>query len=86
MSANACSGQSGTVRQGRGVHCSGGDGTYHFRRGAHVADARCEGKALPFDRFIPNAETIAAMKEAREGKAKRFNSVEALMTDLNSED
>jgi DNA-damage-inducible protein J len=43
-------------------------------------------QALPFDRFIPNAETIAAMKEAREGKAKRFDSVEALMADLNSED
>ncbi len=43
-------------------------------------------QALPFDALIPNAETIAAMKEAREGKAKRFDSVEALMADLNSED
>jgi DNA-damage-inducible protein J len=43
-------------------------------------------QALPFDPFIPNAETIAAMMEAREGKAKRFDSVEALMADLNSED
>lgn len=36
--------------------------------------------------FVPNAETIAAIKEARAGKLKRFESVEALMADLNSED
>ena len=43
-------------------------------------------KALPFDPLIPNAETIEAMKEARRGKLDTFDSVEALMTDLNAED
>ena len=43
-------------------------------------------QALPFDPLIPNAETIAAMKEAREGKAKAFDSVEKLMADLNADD
>jgi DNA-damage-inducible protein J len=28
-------------------------------------------RALPFDPFIPNAETIAAMKEARAGKTEK---------------
>jgi DNA-damage-inducible protein J len=40
-------------------------------------------KALPFDVRVPNAETQAAMREARGGKAKRFDDIEALMTDLN---
>ena len=44
-------------------------------------------KALPFEPFRPNAETIAAMQEARAGKnSKRFDSVEALMADLNADD
>lgn len=34
----------------------------------------------------PNAETIAAMKEARTRKLKSFNCVEALMDDLNAEE
>ena len=42
--------------------------------------------ALPFDPLIPNAETVEAMKEARQGKLASFDSVEALMTDLNAED
>lgn len=42
-------------------------------------------QAFPFDPFVPNAETIAAMKEARLGKGKRFDSVEALMADLNAD-
>ena len=42
--------------------------------------------ALPFDPLIPNAVTIAAMKEARAGNLKSFNSVEALMADLHSDD
>jgi len=41
-------------------------------------------KALPFDPLIPNATTIAAMKEARKGKLRRFSSVQALMDDLNA--
>lgn len=40
--------------------------------------------ALPFDPLIPNATTIAAMKEARAGNLKGFDSVEALMADLHA--
>jgi len=43
-------------------------------------------KALPFDPLVPNAETIAAMKEARRGGLAGFNSIEALVADLNAED
>lgn len=43
-------------------------------------------KALPFDPLIPNATTIAAMKEARAGNLPRANSIEELMTALNADD
>ena len=43
-------------------------------------------KALPFEPLIPNETTIAAMREARTGKLKRFDSVEALMAHLHAED
>lgn len=43
-------------------------------------------KALPFEPLVPNAETIAAMQEARSGTLKSFTSVEALMADLNADD
>jgi DNA-damage-inducible protein J len=43
-------------------------------------------KALPFEPLIPNETTIQAMKEAREGKGKRFASVADLMADLNADD
>ncbi len=42
--------------------------------------------ALPFDPLIPNAETVEAMKEARRGKLASFDSVDALMADLNADD
>ena len=42
--------------------------------------------ALPFEPLIPNEKTIEAMKEARKSKLKSFNSVKALMEDLNAED
>jgi len=42
--------------------------------------------ALPFDPLIPNATTIAAMREARAGNLPRVNSVEELMTALHAED
>jgi len=48
-------------------------------RGAHDG-------ALPFEPLVPNAETIAAMKEARAGKLTSFNSIEDLMADLNADD
>jgi len=41
-------------------------------------------KALPFDPLIPNDETIAAMREAREGNLKSFDSIDALMADLHA--
>jgi DNA-damage-inducible protein J len=40
-------------------------------------------KALPFDLRAPNAETQAAMRDIQEGKVLRFDSVSALMADLN---
>ena len=43
-------------------------------------------KALPFEPLRPNAETIAAMEEARAGKLASFDSIEALMADLNEDD
>ena len=43
-------------------------------------------KALPFEPLRPNAETIAAMQEARAGGLEKFASVEALLADLNADD
>ena len=43
-------------------------------------------KALPFAPLIPNAETIAAMKEARAGNLARFDNVEDLLEDLHEGD
>jgi len=43
-------------------------------------------KALPFEPLIPNDTTIAAMKEAREGKGKRSVTIADLMADLNADD
>jgi DNA-damage-inducible protein J len=40
-------------------------------------------KALPFDLRAPNAETQAAMRDIQEGNVTRFDSVAALMADLN---
>lgn len=41
-------------------------------------------KGLPFDVKIPNKKTQKAMREAREGRTKRFSSSEELMRDLNA--
>lgn len=43
-------------------------------------------KRLPFDVKVPNATTKKAMVELDEGRGKKFDSVEALMTDLHEED
>jgi len=43
-------------------------------------------KALPFEPLIPNAETIDAMREARRGNLPSFDTVDALMADLNADD
>lgn len=41
-------------------------------------------KALPFDPLIPNEQTIAAMREAREGGLDSFDSIDKLIDDLNA--
>lgn len=41
-------------------------------------------KALPFEPLMPNAETVAAMRESRRAKLPRFEDVRALMKDLNA--
>lgn len=43
-------------------------------------------KALPFDPLIPNAETIKAMKAARQGNLTTTSSVRDLFIDLNAND
>jgi len=43
-------------------------------------------KAMPFEPLIPNATTIAAMQEARQGGLPRYSSVQALMESLNAGD
>ena len=43
-------------------------------------------KALPFDIRVPNTKTLEAMRELEEGRGKRFNSVAALIDDLNADD
>jgi len=37
---------------------------------------------LPLSLHIPNAETIAAMREADSGKGKRYTSLEELFSDM----
>jgi DNA-damage-inducible protein J len=41
--------------------------------------------ALPFEPLVPNAETIAAMREARKGKLPSFENIESLLADLDAE-
>jgi len=43
-------------------------------------------KALPFEVKVPNATTVAAMREARKGVLASFDRVSDLMADLNAED
>lgn len=43
-------------------------------------------KALPFEPLVPNQETIAAMRDAREGRVKRFDNVDDLLADLDADD
>ena len=43
-------------------------------------------KALPFEIRVPNAETVAAMRELDEGLGQRFDTVEDLMADLTADD
>ena len=43
-------------------------------------------KALPFAPLVPNAATIAAMKEARAGNLPQFEDVQSLLHDLHADD
>jgi DNA-damage-inducible protein J len=43
-------------------------------------------KALPFDVKVPNATTVAAIREARTRKLPSFRNVSDLMADLNADD
>ncbi|MBF0427063.1 MAG: type II toxin-antitoxin system RelB/DinJ family antitoxin [Magnetococcales bacterium] len=43
-------------------------------------------KAWPFAPLLPNETTMAAMREARAGGLKGFDSVETLMANLHAED
>ena len=43
-------------------------------------------KELPFAPLVPNAETLAAMREARGGKLPTFDDVESLLDDLHADD
>ena len=43
-------------------------------------------KALPFDVRTPNAKTVAALEAARRGELRKFDSVDALMADLNDDE
>lgn len=41
--------------------------------------------ALPFDPLIPNANTVAAIKEARAGHLPKATSMAQLIADLNAD-
>jgi DNA-damage-inducible protein J len=43
-------------------------------------------KALPFEPLVPNAATVAAMKEARRGKLPSFDTVDEAIQDLDAPD
>jgi DNA-damage-inducible protein J len=43
-------------------------------------------KALPFEVKVPNAETVAAMRNTRTGPLSSFKNVNDLMAKLNEED
>ena len=43
-------------------------------------------KRLPFEPLVPNAETIEAMKAARNGDVVAVGNVDDLLADLNADD
>jgi DNA-damage-inducible protein J len=43
-------------------------------------------RVLPFDPFIPNDETIEAMKAARRGELTEIGQVDDLLAELNADD
>lgn len=48
-------------------------------------DEQIQEEAIPFVPLVPNATTIAAIKEARRGGLTSFNTVQDLMADLNED-
>ncbi len=40
-------------------------------------------QGIPFDLRIPNKNTLKAMKDARDGKGKRYDSVDKMFEDMN---
>ena len=42
-------------------------------------------KAMPFEVKLPNAETVAALQEARRGDGKSYASVTDMLKELNAE-
>ena len=45
-----------------------------------------EEKALPFDVYEPNEDSLRAIAELERGEGQRFETVEELMADLNARD
>ena len=43
-------------------------------------------KALPFEPFMPNEETIVAIQAARRGEVVKVGTIENLFTDLHADD
>lgn len=43
-------------------------------------------KRLPFDPLVPNAATVAAMREARAGQLKSFDTIQALLDEIKDSD
>lgn len=43
-------------------------------------------KRLPFDRLVPNPETIEAMQAARKGDTKKVGTPDNLLADLHTDD
>ena len=43
-------------------------------------------RALPFDVRVPNAETVAAIRELEAGRGARSESIDDLLADLNADD
>lgn len=43
-------------------------------------------KKLPFEPLVPNAETVAAMREAKAGGLPRFKTPDDLLRELNAGD
>ncbi|MCD6151270.1 MAG: type II toxin-antitoxin system RelB/DinJ family antitoxin [Deltaproteobacteria bacterium] len=39
-------------------------------------------QGIPFDLHIPNQETLQAMRDARDGKGKKYGSVDEMFEDL----